>query len=319
MSQERPRNDGVEDERPPLSDALTAFAQGLPRSPHLARLSDLDRQEARDLTDAWPLLPVATREAIVRGMDELAESNFALNFGRALRVALDDGSPVVRQLAVAALWEDDQADLLARYLVIARRDPSVDVRAAAVRGLTRFAGQGAAGDLDEATTDELRQLLLALADDEREPEFLRRRALEAIGVFGQEPRVRELIRSAYESDQEGLRAGALSAMGSSCDHRWLDVVLAASRSPDAEIRYEAARACGTLGDDRAVPELVELADDHDVEVRHAAIAGLGALGSKAASNALRGLGAEARESDRELIEEALDEATLTLSPLRAAL
>ncbi|MCC6315929.1 MAG: hypothetical protein IT337_18170, partial [Thermomicrobiales bacterium] len=91
--------------------ALDAFAAGHVAAADVARLSDLDRRAAARFQTEWFVLPEPVRERIVREMGELAEDRVELNFGRALRVALADASPVVRQLAVAALWEDERDDL----------------------------------------------------------------------------------------------------------------------------------------------------------------------------------------------------------------
>jgi HEAT repeat protein len=82
------------------------------------------------------------------------------------------------------------------------------------------------------------------------------------------------------------------------------------------MRYEAARASGELADDRAVPGLIGLASDEDVEVRQSAIGALGKIGGTSSVNALRRLANRAAAADREAIEEALDEALLSVDALR---
>ena len=66
------------------------------------------------LAVAWESIPEDNRIDLVRRFDELSEERVELNFGRALRVALDDRSAVVRQLAIAGLWEDESSELLDR-------------------------------------------------------------------------------------------------------------------------------------------------------------------------------------------------------------
>jgi HEAT repeat protein len=300
----------------PLTETLAALRQTPVRAADVVGLSDLDRAGARLLAAEWATLPEPARIAAVRQMDELAEERLDLSFGRALRVALVDPSPVVRQLAVAALWEDEADDLLTRFRELLDADPSQDVRAEAATGLGRFAERAAQGELDPAVGADLRQILLATASDPVSPYLLRRRALEAVGAFCNDAEVRELIGDAYESADQGLQASALRAMGRNLDRRWLDVVLAELRSPEAELRFEAAQASGALGDTRAIPELAELALEQDAEVRLAAIAALGQIGGQGAVRVLRNLAADARESDAELIDAALEEALTGLEPLR---
>ena len=298
-----------------VAAALAALRRGTVRASDVAALSDLSRQATAVLAGEWPSLPEPTRVAIVREMDELAEERIDLNFARALRVALDDESPVVRQLAVTALWEEERGDIVDRLQALAATDPSEDVRAEAAKGLGRFAEQAVAGDLDGTLGERLQAGLTALAADEATPYGLRRRALESVGVFGGEE-INRLIRAAYDSDEQGFQASALFAMGRSLDPRWLEIVFRELASPEAELRFEAARACGAFGDDRAVPELARLADDPDTEVRHAAIAALGQVGGRAAVRVLRGLADVARESDVDLVDAALEEALGELDPLQ---
>lgn len=313
----RPPKGGTAEARP-VGETIAALRRGHVAAADVVGLSDLDRRAAAELAAAWPGLDERTRIATVRLMESLGEERLDVDFGRALRVALADDSPVVRQLAVAALWEDNGGDLLDRLLGLVETDPNQDVRAEAAKGLGRYAERGAAGDLGAVDAAALRATLARLAADGSQPSAVRRRALEAVGAYGQEGPIRDLIREAFEGDDEGMQASALYAMGASLDRRWLNVLLAATRSPDAEIRYEAARACGAMGDEGAVPELAELCADEDVEVRHAAIAALGMVGGRAAVRALRVLSGaeETRESDAELIDAALDEAESSVEPLR---
>lgn len=313
----QPLNGGPGTEAPPpLAETLAALRHDPFDAKHVARLSDLTREDARELGRAWGSFDDTTREAIVRRVEELSEERMDLVFGRALRIALEDESPVVRQLAVAALWEDQGDDLLGRFRDLLAFDPSQDVRAEAARALDRFAERAAIGDLDDAVGRELRAGLTETARDDRNPIAVRRRALESVGVFGDDDEVRDLIRSAYDDEDEGIRASALCAMGRSLDERWIDVVLDELAGKEAELRFEAARASGLLGDERAVPELTRLVLDEDAEVRHAAFAALGQIGGRAAVQALRSMAVEPEEADVEAIEAALEEATAVDEPIR---
>ncbi len=305
---------------PPIAAIVAELGQGPIRGEDVAGLSDLDRARAAEWAAGWPALPESSREAVVRAMDALAEERLDVHFGRALRLALGDESAAVRQLAVAALWEDEQDDLPGRLMALAGDDPSLDVRAEAAKGLARFAARAAVGELDDAVADEIQRTLVGIAADGTEARLVRRRALESAGVFGQDGRLSALILEAMEEDDDELRSGALYAMGASRDPRWLDALLAATRSPEADVRYEAARACGLLEDERAVGELAGLVLDEDVEVRQAAIAALGVIGGRAAVRTLGALleAEDAPESDVELIEAAMEEAATSVEPLRAS-
>ncbi|HEX5498787.1 MAG TPA: HEAT repeat domain-containing protein [Thermomicrobiales bacterium] len=302
-------------ERPPLAETLAALATGSPRPADVANLSDLDRAGADAFAAAWRAFPEETRAAIVRQMDELAEDRVELNFGRGLRLALADPSPVVRQLAVAALWEDERSDLLDRLRDLLARDVSEDVRAEAAKGLGRFAGLAAEGAIADADADRVRRELLAVAVDPAEAYSVRRRALESAGAFGADNQTRAAIDDFYDAGDQGFRASALFAMGKSCDPRWLGRLLAELESDEAELRFEAAHACGVIGDADAIPPLLRLADDEDAEVRHTAINAIGQIGGQAAVRALQALAANTDPADSEEIDDALAEANATVDPL----
>lgn len=299
-----------------LEVALAAIVEGDLGDDRLARLSDLSRDGARLLSEAWPAIPQATREYIVRQCEELAEERVEFSFSRAMRVALDDSSAVVRQLAISALWEDESRGVYDKLRLLLDDDPSVDVRASAAAALERFSVQAAAGTLGEDGARELREMLLRVATDPDSPYLVQRRALEALGPLGGTTDVAETISEAYESGDQGMQSSAVYAMGRSLDSQWLPVILRELEGDDAALRYEAARAAGALGDADALPALLDAATDEDAEVRHMAIAAIGQVGGQGAVRALERLSEEAGEADLELIEDALEEASLLLEPFQ---
>ncbi len=301
---------------PTPADALSALRRGDFSPAALLPLSDLSRADARAVAIEWPGFPEPTRLRALRMIGELVETNVRVAFGRMLRIALDDPSAPVRQLAVAALWEDEGSDLCERLSTLAAEDPSVDVRAEAIQGLGRIAELAALGELEPDASTALMEQLRGWAADAREPPIVRRRALESVAVFGRACGAELLIRDAFEHDDPAMQAAALYAMGRSLDRRWLTTVLGEFDSPDAEMRYEAARASGQFGDPVAIAGLTGLARDHDSEVRLAAIDALGKIGTPAAVKVLHALKQEPEE-DEDSIAEALNEALLTIDALRA--
>lgn len=321
-------SDGTDttDDRPvdnrPIAEVLLSLIEGPVRATDVARMSDLDRASFREVTRAWNGLPEEIRVGIVQQMDQLAEERVDLNFSRALRPALSDESDVVRQLAVAALWEDISSDLMDRLLTILAEDPSDDVRAEAAKALGRFADLAVAGELAEERGELLRDRLLDNATDPDVAPVIRRRATESVGAFGKDEAVREALESGYGSEDQSMIASALFGMGRSHDLYWLDLLISELSGAEAELRFEAARACGQLGSDDAVPDLIACADDEDMEVRHAVFTALGQIGGKAAIRALErfaeaAAGAE-EEADAAVIAEALEEAQTFDDPLGAA-
>jgi hypothetical protein len=292
----------------PGNGSLAAFAGGAVEADDVARLSDLGREASRRFTAEWPALPLEVRERIVRLMDELPEERVELRFGRALRVALCDEDAAIRQLALAALWDDEGSDLPVLLLAVLTGDPSLDVRAEAARALAPFAEQAEAGDLDPVVAGKIRERLLEAAEDPAEDRLVRRLALESAAIFRGES-LDDLIREAYDSGEQDQMESALFAMGQTMDRGWLPILLEEMTSHEAVLRFEAARAAGRIGSDTAVAELMAMMDgEEDVEVRHAVIGALGEIGGKAATRALETLASQAEEADAELIADALAEA-----------
>lgn len=306
----------AERRRQSFADALFAIRDGDLSPPRLARLSDLSREDARSLRAVWTTIPEETRVDLVRQCDQLSEDRVDLNFRRALRVALSDESAVVRQFAVAALWEDESRDLLNRLTDILQHDPSPDVRAAAAAALERFARQAALGSLNGEESGRLREALLQAATDASAPYAVRRRSLEALGPYGDDAPIASAIAEAYDSGDHGVQCSAVYAMGKSLDARWLPIILSELENADPELRFEAARAAGSLGAADALPMLLEAARDDDAEVRHTAIGAIGQIGGRGAERALERLAEDAGEADLELIESVLDEVNAMLDPLQ---
>lgn len=308
----------AEQPRELLAEAISAIREGDLSQTQVARLSDLSRANARVLAAAWESIPEGNRIDLVRRFDELSEERVELNFGRALRVALGDRSAVVRQLAVAGLWEDDSTDLLDRLRDILENDESPDVRAQAAAALERFSSKAAVGSLDERVATNLRDVLRQSAVDADAPYAVQRRALESLGPYAADPEIASLISEAFDSEDHGLQCSALYAMGRSQDSRWLPTILMQLESEDPEIRFEAARAAGLLGSTDALPVLLQAARDEDSEVRHVAIGAIGQIGGRGAVRALERLAEDAGEADQELIQAAIEDVSTLLEPLQPA-
>jgi HEAT repeat protein len=301
-----------------VGEAISAIRDGDLSQTQVARLSDLSRASARTLAAAWDSIPESNRVDLVRRFDELSEERVDLNFGRALRVALGDRSAVVRQLAVAGLWEDESSELLERLRSMFEDDESPDVRAQAAAALERFSGKAAAGSLDETVARDLRDELRRSASDVGAPYAVQRRALESLGPYAADPEISSLIKEAFDSGDHGLQCSALYAMGRSQDARWLPTIVEQLESEEPEIRFEAARAAGLLGSTDALPMLVQAARDDDAEVRHTAISAISQIGGRGAVRALERLAEDAGEADLELIQAAIDDVNTLLEPLQSS-
>lgn len=291
-----------------LADTLAALSQGRVRPLDLTAFSDLSRADMAAVAKAWPELPLATRESAMREIERLIEDHVEYFFGRFLRVVLDDPSPVVRQLAIEGLWEDEGADLPDLFAAILPSDGSVDVRAAAAAALAPFVDQVVLDEIDEETSSRIQSALAHALTNPAESDFVRRRALESLAGFGNTSRMREEIRAAYDDDEDLLRIAAIVAMGRTTDSEWLETVIAEFENDSPEFRYESAQAAGLIGDDDAVVGLVSLGSDEDSSVRQASILALGRIGGSIALNGLRRLQGIASEAEQELIDAAMEEA-----------
>lgn len=283
--------------------ALDAFGAGDVQPERVRALSDLSRSQRSRLGRQWPGWSTHDRRSIARTMDELQRSNVDLLFGRAYRVALSDPDPIVRQLAVAGLWEDTASDLRETMVGLLHDDPSPDVRAEAARALGRFADRANEEDDDDAASF-VRDALCTVAADARTHEVIRNQALASLGVFGGED-VAALIRAAYESDEPAEVTAAVTAMGRSRRAEWLQDVTAMLGDDDDEVRAAAASACGSIGDSVAVGDLAQAALDPVTTVRVAALNALASIGGRAATRVIEAAAENEGYPDRVAAEAAL--------------
>jgi HEAT repeat protein len=293
-----------------LADALTAIGRGVVRPHELDALSDLSKDEVRQLGHAWLDFPEPTRIDVVRKLTELAENDVLLQFGRVFRLALSDTSASVRQMAVLGLWEEEDPRIISTLIAIMNEDESVDVRAAAASGLGRYTLMVSMEELGEPDAQLLQDSLLQVLRSLTHAQLVRRRALESLAALDYVVSVDEFIAEFYDSDDTAAKASAIFAMGKTSNKKWLPTVIELFESDDSELRYEAARAAGFLGRTDAVSGLSTLMTDTDVEIRHAAIASLGEIGGQAAIRVLERFLGRCSNADREAAEEALDEAQL---------
>jgi HEAT repeat protein len=245
----------------------------------------------------------------------LAEDNIELNFDAVFLACLKDMDAQVRQQAIRGLWEYEGSDLIAPLLRLLGEDEDGAVRAQAALALGRFVLLWEEGRLRSRYFEAVEGALRRILADDKEPEEVRARALEAIGACSSRGWVRQAIQEFYERGVQRLRVSSIHAMGRSGDPRWLPLLFRELCNEDAEARYEAALACGAIGEEEAVSHLWPLLQDGDPEVRSAAIAALGQIGGGEAKSLLISLAADASPSVREALEEALREIDFSEDPL----
>ncbi len=277
------------------------------------KMADLNADEYKQLQASWGGIPVERRRALMQRLTETSETNFDMDFGEVIRLALTDLDDQLRAIAIEAAWDDDTPDMATRLIAMASGDIAEDVRAAAVSALGRFILLGELGKYDRDLARRAENIALKLYNDKNEKLQVRRRALESIANCGREG-VEGMIDEAYEHRDPQMRASAVFAMGRSCDAKYASIVLRELTSDDPEMRYEATRAAGELELRQAVPYLADILLENDREIMEMAVWSLGEIGGDEARRLLEDVmeRADERGDDglAEAVEEALDAASL---------
>jgi HEAT repeat protein len=269
----------------------------------LVNLSDLSREDMQTFGGVWPAIDVARRRQIVDLLVELAEDNFELDYNEIFRLCLGDGDSELRAKAIEGLSECEDRSLLDPLIGLLLGDLEGSVRAAAASTLGTFTMLAEFGDLKASDAEKVEKALITAFNNRNEQIDVRSRALESISMLSK-PRVEDMIRQAYRSDDLEFRAGALCAMGRTCNSNWLSILLQELSSPHPQLRFEAARACAELEAVEAVPRLIELTRDDDAQVQLSAVEALGRIGGNEAKQALE----ECRDGADDVISEAAEEA-----------
>ena len=268
----------------------------------LTELSNLSSEDMEFICRIWESIESKRRQQIIYRLVELAENNFELNFDSIFRNCLKDQDAEVRSKAIVGLRESEEASLINPLIDVLMYDSSEKVQVAATIVLGKFAMLAEHKKIRSCHISRLGEALLSVIGDRSKPVDVRRRALEAAAPLSV-PQVRKIIMEAYQSRNSKIRAGAVYAMGKSCNHFWLPILLEELANADTEIRYEAARACGELGEEEAVPCLIELLRDPDTDVQLAAIQALGKIGSGEAKEYLE----ECLNNPNDLVQEAAEQ------------
>jgi HEAT repeat protein len=284
------------------------------RHTDLVRLSDLNDDDLTQFKKGWRSAALERRTLLISKLVSLGEDDARLDFTRIFKSCLEDPEASIRIRALEGLELEDKYNFTLPVLKTLKTDESPEVREAATRVIGKFALMAELGELPVAVADDIFDALLGILEDPSEPVHLRRRALESIAPFRQDP-VASYIEDFYYSEDPLLKASAIFAMGRNCDSRWLDFLDEGMKSGNTLFRFEAARACGEIADEDAVPGLLNLLDDDDHEVQEAAIAALGKIGGQQAKNALDRLRTSPENRIKEAALSALTEIEICQDPL----
>ena len=267
----------------------------------LAQLSGLTDSDVSSMDRLWASVPAERRRRLIERLVTMAENNIDLDFTSIFKHSLNDEDPMVRALGVNGLWESNDRKLVRPLIALLQEDPHKDVRASSAVALGKFGALAQDGKLLPRDGERIKEMLLNLLEEPDEDPDVWRRVLEAAAVFNT-PRVRELIGSAYGSEQSKLRISAIFAMGKTADATWLPTLIKAVDDDDPAVRYESAVALGELAEEEAVPHLLPLIKDHDTQVQLASIKSMGAIGGQLAAHALQ----KCLSSDDDSIQEAAE-------------
>jgi HEAT repeat protein len=278
---------------------------------YLHRFSDISSLDLRAISEIWPQVPLARRQALMEDLEDLADVDTLLSFKDFSQFALHDEDPRVRMFAIRLLWEEDDKSLIRNFLDLMHGDPDVQVRATAANALGHFVYLGEVEEIPEEILHDIEDALLQISRS-TENSLLRRRALESLG-YSSRPEVLPLIEAAYNLEDTDWQASALFAMGRSADRRWQKHILETLDHPDSAVRMEAVRAAGELELTKARPMLLDMAQDEEVDdVRFAAFWSLSQIGGRGVRPVLERLLEESEDDEEaDLLEDALENLTFT--------
>ncbi len=255
----------------------------------------------------------------------IESEDYSTDYLPVLKDFMEDEDPEVRELAISALWDYLEPEMIDPLFDKAKNDPSQGVRSQAIITLGRYVYEGDLIDYDfdwgmieplmqESELSErdflrVKAFLLQIARDEEQSLDSRRFAIEALS-FLIEPEILDLIAEAYAHPDVRMKASAIFAMGRGGSEQWAEIILKELDNPVEEIQYEAVRAAGEASFSEAAPRLKQLALSDNKDLRLEAIWALGKTGGKGASQFLESCAQEEDADIREVAEAALEEMRL---------
>jgi len=259
-----------------------------PPAARLVRLSNLSGKGLAEFEARWQSADVDRRRALIAALAQLARDNVRVNFDAIFRFSLSSDDAEVKLAALIGLEESEDCRLIPALIGLLEADPAGSVRRAAAGALGRFVLLAETGKILRRHGEQIFSALVRVVGNAGEEPEVRAQALRAVAAFSA-PEVTGLIERAYAEDSVVLKAGAVAAMGRTCDAAWLPSVIKELSSTRAELRYAAAVACGELESEEVVPHLIRLTRDDVIEVKEAAIAALGEIGGEIARKVLENL------------------------------
>lgn len=285
-----------------------------PPASRLIRLSNLTGSELTVFRESWQSAGTNRQRGLIAALAQLARDNVETNFESIFRLSLTSDDAEVKLAALIGLEESEDYRLIPVLIRLLDSDPAGTVRQAAAGALGRFALLAETGKIVRRHGEEVFSALVKAVRNAEEEATVRARALQAVAVFTA-PGVQGLIERAYAEDNVVLKAGAVAAMGRTCDAAWLPSVIKELSSDRVELRRAAAAASGELESEEAVPHLIRLTRDDVIEVKEAAITSLGEIGGEVARKVLENLAKSPVRRVSTVAKTALTELSFWESPM----
>src|SRR5260221_5682212 len=114
----------------PLKEVLTELGElDQPISGDtIYKMADLNADEYKQLQASWGGIPVERRRALMQRLTETSETNFDMDFGEVIRLALTDLDDQLRAIAIEAAPDDDTPHMATRLISMTSCDIGQDVR-----------------------------------------------------------------------------------------------------------------------------------------------------------------------------------------------
>ncbi|MEL7072362.1 MAG: HEAT repeat domain-containing protein [Cyanobacteria bacterium J06581_3] len=205
---------------------------------------------------------------------------------------------LIRESAASALGSIGSTNAI-EPLCLALDDPAVDVRKAAVQGLSNFSNNKQAtsalikalNDVDNLVQEiaaeglgrpdnnkAIQPLITAL---DRKGVFIQETIIKSIGKIGNQVAVNALI-DILEHDNKRIKWNAAEILGTLGEPISVEPLIKALHNEEEDVRSSAAEALGMIGHKRAVEPLIKALDDRFIDVRLSAAEALGMIGHERA-------------------------------------
>lgn len=280
----------------------------------LRQLSGLNDSDLQFLKQLWASAGKERRLDIIVRLVKLSQENNRLDFSDIFTFCLNDSDSSIRASAVDGLANEEGYQYISPLLHLLDKDSSPQVEKAVIKALGRFALMAETGSISGSYVQKIYLTLLKVFESRTTPIEMKHLALEAIAPYSI-PRIKELIKNVYRSNEPGSKASAIRAMGHNCDQVWIADLILELDNNDVEIRRSAVTSLGEIGDEKAFAHLLKVVEDEDIQVQEAAIIALGETGGENARQILTEMTRSSRPRIRQAAKTALKELDFCNDPL----